>query len=218
MRGLKGFSGQTMSGSKPDPVLGTLQAPVWTTAGATGTYTATEDCYAFIFLNGGGGAGGTGGTNGGGGGAAVYKKVRLTRGQQIAYVAGAAVTAGAGFVSGSDSTATLPDGAVLTARGATSSDGGVGSGGDLNRTGGAGGVGTAAGSAGTNGAAGASGGSALGAGGGAAGFNDFFLLPLGAAGSGGSAAGYPGSGAGGDVTTSSAGRVVIAIMPILNLP
>jgi hypothetical protein len=202
-------------------------------SGAT-SFTATTDCYAFIYGYGGGGSGTlNGGHNGGGGGggAAGFKKIRLAPGQAISWVAGAAGAANAANSTsgnnGGDTIVTVP-GFVLVAGGgkggiystAASAAGGILSGPwDIARVGGLGGqtgnLGAPPGSPGGSPAGGGIGGAAsgdMGGGGGSAGFTDLLVGSAAAAGNGsaaapgggGAAGGFPGGGSGCSDATTSA--------------
>lgn len=210
-RGLAGFVGQGMSGAKPLSTVRTLAAPVWTVAAGSGSWTATEDCTAYVFVTGGGAVGGSTGSQGGGGAGATYRRYKMLKGQTVSYVVGAATTNSGNTVSaGADATATFPDGIVITGQGGQSTLGGVGSGGDLNRSGGNGVNNNSAGLAGQFGGAGGANTGGTGSGGGAAGFSDIVAWPAGAGGtSNAGAGGFPGGGTGGGVVNGTIGQVVI---------
>jgi hypothetical protein len=142
---------QSMTGRKSRVGIQSQLLALYTLSSGSGSITAPVNCWALIAVRGPGGSGRTGGgsANGGGGGGVVYKRIRLTAGQSLAYALGAP---GAGQTSsdspgnaGTDSTVTLPDGRVLRAGaggGAESPVGGAGgiaSGGDINVNGSAGG-------------------------------------------------------------------------------
>lgn len=190
---LRGLVGQGMDGKKRQTG-GQIELVGFADASAaSGMIVAPKSCVALIYAWGPGGSGcaGTGSPGGGGGGGAVYKRVRLSARQSITYacgVRGVPVTDDGNVQPGNDTTdttVTLPSGAVVTAGGGKKGNGGapgvggVASGGDLNRSGanGFGSGGTAAGFAdlvpglagGAGGALGGNGsaGSAAGGGGGA---------------------------------------------------
>lgn len=150
MQKLRGLVAQGMSGRKPGSALSLSDLPIVAATGS-GVATASWDCWALIYAWGPGGSGGSGSGNsgapGGGGGGALFKRLRLSRGQTISYSVG---TPGAGATtdtpgnSATDTTVTLPTGVVLTAGGGkggpltlgtASGLGGASVGGDLNRTG-----------------------------------------------------------------------------------
>jgi hypothetical protein len=204
----------------------------------TGSITAAKTCTALIYLGGAGGSGADDTTNaaGGGGGAAVFKRMRLAKGQTLSYsvgAAGAAVNASSGH-DGGDTTVTLPNGLTLTAGGGKAGPtgvvnggaGGIATGGDINRNGGAGGSGSggSGASGGIGGGAGGAGGSGSnrGGGGGGAGFSDVASFFNGAGGGQGGGGGGVGGGSygggGGSINLTSgagaAGRVVIWLVRV----
>lgn len=144
---LRGLVGQRMDGRRR-LTGGWVELLRMTDANVGGAITAPTSCVALIFAWGGGGAGASGGTGSagcGGPGAALYRRVRLGRGQIISYSVGGggssvedAGTAVAGN-AGSATIVTLPGRLTLTAGGGQggtpgSGDGagGVAIGGELN--------------------------------------------------------------------------------------
>src|ERR1700730_17119191 len=90
---LRGFVGQSMGGRKAfaGARMETILTSEMTSAGAV---TAPRRCIALVYAWGGGGSGGDyqgGGMSagGGGGGAALFKAVRLGRGQVLSWAVGA---------------------------------------------------------------------------------------------------------------------------------
>jgi hypothetical protein len=242
-QGLRGFVGQRMAAKRPAKL---TWAGLWDfSVAGSGTVTIPDNCTALIYVV---GAGGSGGSNpgaqacsGGGGGGAVWNRVRLRKGQIVAYTVGAggvAASIGASGNDGGDSSVTVGGmllglggggkaGIHLGAGTAAGGAGGVGFGGLSSRVGGAGGSQTAgsngsSGSGGTNGGAGGSGGSSGGGGGGGAGFSDLAINGLFSSGAGGSESvsngigGSPGggsaTGSGGAVAAGGDGRVLIMLL------
>lgn len=136
---------QNMSGRKRLAGAKTDLLAMYTYTSGSGTITAPRNCWAYILLWGPGGSGSTGGggSTGGSGGAVLFKKVRMSGGQALAYALG---TPGAGVNTidtngntGTASTVTLPGGEVLSAGGGSGggrADGvGVATGGDYNVSG-----------------------------------------------------------------------------------
>lgn len=180
MPGLKGLVAQGLNGRKGALPAVPLQI-LDVVAPGSGTFTANFAGILTIVLWGGGGSGQASngsGAGGGGGGGCVFKRVRVSAGQQIPYVNGAGGTAmlvsGPGNPGGATS-ATLPNGTVIVATGGQGGAGGLGGAGGTGLNGddfGVGGSGAAVnntGSPGGNGGdAGAIGGPVNGGSGGAA--------------------------------------------------
>lgn len=205
MPGQIGFVGQGMSGRKR--LRGKLLSYRAITTAGSGTITApalySTNCE--VWLTGAGA--GDNVTQGGGGGASLYKRMRCSPGQTMAYTVGAAASSGG---DGGDTTLTMPTGIVLTAGGGKfAGTGGIATNGDVNRSGGAGGAGGVNGSAGTGGGAGGVFAGGNGGGGGAAGFSELGDLTGGAGGAAIAQGAFPGGGNGGNCgSPSGAGRLV----------
>lgn len=212
---IRGLVGQNLGGAKSFAdarifVRGAHRLQNTSISPLSGSITVPEACDALIYLWGGGGAGTPAGSGGAGAGA-LFKRVRLARGQTLAYSLGGVGLNSAGGSGipggdGQDSTVTLPSGVVLTAGGGGGNGGtpGLARGGDVNRRGGY--NGTIAEFGGANGSGGSYGG------GGAAGFSDLIgnLLVGGAGrpastGGQGVPGGVPGGGSGGTTDNSVTG-------------
>lgn len=207
---LRGLVGQSLGGRKKNTG-GLAQLLTFTDlSSGSGSISPAFPGVALIFLWGGGGQGELGATSPGGGAAALYKRVRVAKGQTLAYSVGAGGTGGGG--AGGDTTLTLPTGEVLRARGGGAASGspgagGVASGGDLNRNG----------QTSTNGNPGGNSGS----------FSDQLYAIGGGVGSAlgsgvnSAAGGYPGGGSGGAFSGATAagaggaGRVLVIILRTL---
>lgn len=215
---LRGLVGQGMDGRKR--LTGGLVKPlgVLNATTGTGTFIATHRGAAFIYLFGAGG-GGQNGPNGGGGGAALFKQLRVDRGQTFSYSVGALGLGGPASseqdgTDGGDTVVVCPDKAILIAGGGKGGGlvggmGGKATGGDVNRDGGNGGTGSqSGGDAGIGGGMGGTfGGSGDGGGGGGAGFGEIGLdLAGGAGGNGALSAGANYGGGGGSQRGVVGGR------------
>jgi hypothetical protein len=215
---IRGLTAQSMRGTKRFRTR--LAAPPVNLTTGSGTVTARSKCFAHIFAWGAGasGQGGTGAAGGAGGGGALYKRVPLQAGDVLTYAVGVGGLGSAGVPNpGTDTTITLPNGATLTAGGATGLQGGQASGGDVNRRGGNGGTTGLAGSPGDHGGPGGAAGGGSGGGGGSAGLDDILPDYVGAAGGagGGSFGGSPGGGSGGNAgmsATAGNGLLVIVLV------
>jgi hypothetical protein len=196
------------------------------TPSGSGSYTPTIPVDVCIAAWGGGGSGqqNVGSCPGGSGAAAGYKVLKMYPGQTLSWSVGAggAASGGGNGLPGDDTTVTLPNGVVLTAKGGLGGAGASVSGGpatpgwDISRAGGAGGN-----NAGTNGAAATPGGGAggvgsgtFGGGGGGAGFSDIKIGFNGGTGANGNSATPTGNGAGGcgcpiSALTGGPGRVIV---------
>lgn len=243
---LRGLVAQSLNGRKSYAdafYVDLLALPVVATSGSA-IVTAPDRCIAWILAQGPGGSGANdvsnGQAGGGGGGAALFHRVRLRKGDQIAYAIGAVGAGVPGDTNGSDATdttITLPRGVVLTAGGgkggksitasgvATGGAGGVANGAAINRNGGDGGLhGVAGGGTGPYGGSGGAFSGTAGGGGGGAGFLDRGTDFIGGAGSaavaGGSAAGgAPGGGSGASQTAGvggagAAGKVIVVLIKV----
>lgn len=114
-RGLvsQGLAGRKDYSGMPIEFLGVVSAK-----SGSGVVIAPKACLATIFAWGGGGSGGAGAGTDGGCGAALMRRLRLAKGQQIAYtvgIGGRAAPDGIDGAPGSDTTVTLPDGQQLVA-------------------------------------------------------------------------------------------------------
>lgn len=225
---LRGFVGQGMDGSRSRSA---RLLAVHDVGPGAGSISISEDVHAQIFSWGGGGGGQTGGSRSGAGGAALFKCVRLGRGQRIDYVVAGIAAAG---VAGGDTIVSVPGSVALVARGGATlgGAGGLATGGDVNRAGASGivadatnnGAGNAAspgGGAGGTGIYSPGTGAVSAGGGGAAGFADIGqFLAGGNGGNGGSSGAAGGIAAGGGSGQSNtggaggAGRLVIVLMRV----
>lgn len=134
----RGFVGQGMK--PPLTVMPDVTDFQIVTATGAGIYTAPRKGVLAIYAWGAGGAGFTGGSSdadAGGSAAALKKRLRITKGQQLLYSVGAGVAS----ADGQDTIVNLPSGAVLRAGGGkvasagTGGKGGIASGGDINLNG-----------------------------------------------------------------------------------
>jgi hypothetical protein len=199
-----------------------------TTTPGAGIFTAVASGILTIVAWGPGASGSSavgGATPGGNAGGAVYKRIRLTKGQTISYLvgsAGASVT-GANGNSATDTTIALPNGNQLIAQGGLAlgvSTLSTGIGGDLNRKGGKGGnPSPAPGSPGEDGSPGGAPATNGSGGGGAAGFDSiiagFAVSPGGNSNNSmalGYGAGSGGNDAGGPTASGGPGRVYMMLL------
>lgn len=114
---LRGFVGQGLSGRRK-PARPRLYRITLVTAGAY-RIAADYNGYVDIFIWGAGASGLGNGALGGGSGGAIYRRIAVRKGQQIAGAVGAKGAASAGNRNaGGDSTITFPDGLVGVATGA----------------------------------------------------------------------------------------------------
>lgn len=149
LNSLRGLTGPAMGGPKRQP--GALVEVLSITDASTGSgsVTAQRRCVAMIYAWGAGGSGWAGGSSAGkgGSGAALYKRLRLNRGQSLSYSigSGGAAVADDGNTHpgnpGGPTTIMLPQGVQLVAGGGSGGAGGVAgaggtaTGGDVNRAG-----------------------------------------------------------------------------------